>query len=183
MPQLCKICRHPKRQAIEDALAVNATLREVAARFAVSKDAAARHWHNHVPTATAASECFESPVYQEYQANMRAREGAALIRQDAVPARDEIAESSAQTATGPRAVETDGRGTEPAQQLTVHQAVVELCRERGELATSTFCEILSGQFTDSEIVSALYAGVSEGRLLFRLGWTDSGIGRLYNVRR
>ena len=73
MPQLCKICRHPERQAIEAALAESTTLRDVAARFGVSKDAAARHWRNHVRTATAASEGFGSPVYQEYQDNMRAR--------------------------------------------------------------------------------------------------------------
>ena len=52
MPQACRICNHAQRQAMEDALASGLTLRAVAARFGVTKDAAARHWHNHTGNAT-----------------------------------------------------------------------------------------------------------------------------------
>ena len=72
--------------------------------------------------------------------------------------------------------------TEPAQQLTAHQAVVELCRERGELATSAFHAALGDRFTPWEIANALEAGLMEYKLWVRFGWTDEGVGRIYSAR-
>ena len=50
MPRACTVCAHPKRTAIEAALAAGESQREVAARFGLSKTALVRH-AQHAPPA------------------------------------------------------------------------------------------------------------------------------------
>ena len=52
MPPKCSICYHPDRQTIDQALVSGETLRDIAQRFAVSRDALYRH-KAHIPTAVA----------------------------------------------------------------------------------------------------------------------------------
>lgn len=50
MPQLCKICSHPNRDAIDAALIENErAMRDIGAEFDVTKDSLSRHWINHIP--------------------------------------------------------------------------------------------------------------------------------------
>ena len=44
----CTICRHPKREEIEDALVRRVPMRRIARRYGVSKSAVGRHIRNHV---------------------------------------------------------------------------------------------------------------------------------------
>jgi hypothetical protein len=52
MPRKCSLCIHDKREQIEQALLCGDSYRVVAQRFAISRDAVARHRH-HLPTALA----------------------------------------------------------------------------------------------------------------------------------
>ena len=52
MPPKCTICHHPDREAIDAALVSGETLRDIAQRFAVSRDALYRH-KAHIPTSVA----------------------------------------------------------------------------------------------------------------------------------
>lgn len=52
MPPKCTICHHPSREAIDAAIVSGETLRDIAQRFAVSRDALYRH-KAHIPTAVA----------------------------------------------------------------------------------------------------------------------------------
>jgi len=54
MPPKCTICHHSEREAIDRALVSGETLRDIAQRFAVSRDALQRH-KAHIPTAVAAA--------------------------------------------------------------------------------------------------------------------------------
>jgi hypothetical protein len=49
MARSCTICTHPERQAIDQALASGATMRELAAKYRVSPDAMERHNGAHLP--------------------------------------------------------------------------------------------------------------------------------------
>src|SRR5262245_15754704 len=50
MPQACKICIHTDRQAIDTVLVEGRpSLREIGARYGVSKDSLLRHYHAHIP--------------------------------------------------------------------------------------------------------------------------------------
>ena len=53
--QQCTICRHPERSRIEHLMAAGASKRSIAERFAVSSDAAFRHFRNHVSPAMKAA--------------------------------------------------------------------------------------------------------------------------------
>ena len=44
----CTICRHPKREEIEDALVRRVPMRRIARRYGVSKSAVGRHIRSHV---------------------------------------------------------------------------------------------------------------------------------------
>ena len=44
----CTICRHQKRELIEDALVRRVPMRRIARRYGVSKSAVGRHIRNHV---------------------------------------------------------------------------------------------------------------------------------------
>lgn len=48
MPQQCSICAHPDRQGIDRDLVGGATLRDIARRHGLSKDAVARHKNRHL---------------------------------------------------------------------------------------------------------------------------------------
>ena len=48
MPQRCTICTHRRRKVINAALLRLEAYRDIAARFGVSKDSLARHYHNHL---------------------------------------------------------------------------------------------------------------------------------------
>ncbi len=52
MAGTCTVCAHPERKAIDEALITGMPLREIARRWAVSKDAASRH-RKHVSPALA----------------------------------------------------------------------------------------------------------------------------------
>ena len=43
----CTICRHPKREEIEDALVRRVPMRRIARRYSVSKSAVGRHFLSH----------------------------------------------------------------------------------------------------------------------------------------
>ena len=47
MPRPCSICRHPERQAMDQALAANEPFRYIANRFGTSPAALHRHYHGH----------------------------------------------------------------------------------------------------------------------------------------
>jgi hypothetical protein len=49
VPRACTICAHPERDALEAAMVAGETLRDIARRFRVGKDAAARHKADHLP--------------------------------------------------------------------------------------------------------------------------------------
>ena len=51
MPPPCKVCRHPQRDLIDEALAAGMSNREAAARWGCSKDGIGRHRANHVSAA------------------------------------------------------------------------------------------------------------------------------------
>lgn len=52
MPQLCKICTHHQREAIDGLLLDGwPSLREIGAQYGVSKDSLFRHWRTHVAEA------------------------------------------------------------------------------------------------------------------------------------
>ena len=48
MGRLCTVCAHPERGAIDEDLKTDRPLRNIAARFGVSKAALHRHWKTHV---------------------------------------------------------------------------------------------------------------------------------------
>ena len=50
MPQTCKICRHEKRQEIDQALLEGTPFRDIAGRFGTSKSALLRHKQTDIPT-------------------------------------------------------------------------------------------------------------------------------------
>lgn len=49
MPRACTICAHPEREAVEAAMVNGESFRDIARRFRVGKDAAARHKADHLP--------------------------------------------------------------------------------------------------------------------------------------
>jgi hypothetical protein len=49
MPQICTICTHPERAAIEQAMVGDQPNRAIARQWRVSKDAVARHKEEHLP--------------------------------------------------------------------------------------------------------------------------------------
>ncbi len=49
MAQSCTICTHPQRRAIDAALVADASLRDIAGQFDVSKSAVDRHKAEHLP--------------------------------------------------------------------------------------------------------------------------------------
>ena len=49
MPQTCKICRHEKRQEIDQALLEGTPFRDIAGRFGTSKSALLRHKQTDIP--------------------------------------------------------------------------------------------------------------------------------------
>lgn len=51
MPPVCTICSHPKRAEIDKALVAGSVFRDVAQRFAVSRDALFRHKRDHLAEA------------------------------------------------------------------------------------------------------------------------------------
>ena len=51
MARVCTICVHPDRAAIESALVEGLPYRDMARRFALPKDATARHKSDHLPAA------------------------------------------------------------------------------------------------------------------------------------
>ena len=51
MPRHCTICEHPEREAIDDALLRNETLRKIAQHFETSITALHRHRRSHIPKA------------------------------------------------------------------------------------------------------------------------------------
>ena len=51
MPRVCSVCTHPARAEIDLALIEEEALRDIARRFAISKDAAARHKDLHLAAA------------------------------------------------------------------------------------------------------------------------------------
>jgi hypothetical protein len=53
MPQLCKICRHPQREAIDAELLRfdGRSYRAIGGAYGASKDSLARHYFNHIPPA------------------------------------------------------------------------------------------------------------------------------------
>ena len=51
MPQVCTICRHDKRQEIDEALLSGQAYRTIANRFAASPTAVFRHGKDHLPKA------------------------------------------------------------------------------------------------------------------------------------
>ena len=54
MARTCTICAHPQREEIDQALvAGREALRDIARRFATSKDAVARHRAEHLPAVIA----------------------------------------------------------------------------------------------------------------------------------
>ncbi len=51
MPRICTICRHPEREAINQALVAGEPLRNIAARFGTSSSSVYRHQQEHLPVA------------------------------------------------------------------------------------------------------------------------------------
>ena len=49
MPQICSVCRHSDREAVEQATIEGEPLRAIARQFQLSKDAIARHKAEHLP--------------------------------------------------------------------------------------------------------------------------------------
>jgi len=49
VPQLCSVCTHPDRAAIDAALVAGGSLRDIAGRHGVSKSAVDRHRDQHLP--------------------------------------------------------------------------------------------------------------------------------------
>lgn len=49
MPQVCKICKHPKRDEIEKALVKRESLRDIAGRYPFSRSSLLRHKSDHLP--------------------------------------------------------------------------------------------------------------------------------------
>lgn len=49
MPRVCTVCSHAERATIDAAIIAGGTLRDIARRFGVSKDAVSRHAGDHVP--------------------------------------------------------------------------------------------------------------------------------------
>ncbi len=56
MGRLCTVCAHPQRAAIDEDLKTDRPLRDMAARFGVSKAALHRHYHHRLPEAEALEE-------------------------------------------------------------------------------------------------------------------------------
>jgi hypothetical protein len=50
MPRTCTVCTHEDRADIDSALLAGASLRDIARRVSLSKDAVARHKRDHLPT-------------------------------------------------------------------------------------------------------------------------------------
>lgn len=66
MPQLCTVCRHRKRQEIDEALLASDPLRTIADRHGLSKTALIRHKAQHLPahlaTAKSATETLSASL-------------------------------------------------------------------------------------------------------------------------
>lgn len=58
MPQVCRVCIHPNRDAIDAELARDweRGLRGIGEEYGLSKDSLSRHAQNHLPTATGSAE-------------------------------------------------------------------------------------------------------------------------------
>src|SRR5262245_14127592 len=50
MPRTCTVCRHSRRQAIEEAIVVGEPIRAIAGRFGASRQAVSRHQVGHLPS-------------------------------------------------------------------------------------------------------------------------------------
>ena len=78
MPRRCSVCAHNDRQAIDVALVEGDALRDVARRFGLSKDAAARHKADHLPaTLTDAANADEAVRGETLLEKVRALEAQA----------------------------------------------------------------------------------------------------------
>ena len=90
MPRTCTVCGHAERAAIDTTLAAGTAYRDIARRFALSKDAIARHATDHIAVAIAASETAKREgAALDVVEQLRAINGAALaILRDAQAKRD-----------------------------------------------------------------------------------------------
>ena len=78
MPRHCSVCAHAERAAIDLALVEGDALRDVARRFGLSKDAAARHKADHLPaTLTDAANADEAVRGETLLEKVRALEAQA----------------------------------------------------------------------------------------------------------
>lgn len=79
MPRSCTVCTHPNRAEIDRALISGTALRDIARRWSVSKDAAARHKADHLPaTLTKAKEAEDVAHAIDVVRQLRAINAAAL---------------------------------------------------------------------------------------------------------
>src|SRR5260221_11284384 len=90
MPRTCSICAHPKRGAIDVAIAAGTSYRDLAGQFHVSKTAVARHASTDVPASIAkAQEAREEAQALDVWRQLKAINGAAVaILAEARPTRN-----------------------------------------------------------------------------------------------
>lgn len=160
MPQVCKICGHSKRRAIDAGLRRNETYRALAARFAVTKDGLARHFHNHLRTATKTAEIGQkenppSPAAHKTAAtgNYRALESGAATKKLAAPTAV-VAEPETTPVTTPP--------------LQVDQDILKLCLEYGELSREVIHAAFRQVYPVMVINLALVRGTIRGTLAVRV---------------
>ena len=79
MPQVCTVCAHPERRAIDVAVVSGTPNRRIASRYGVSEAAVRRHVASHLPAALArARDAAEQALAGDLLAQVRALQARAL---------------------------------------------------------------------------------------------------------
>lgn len=174
MPQVCKICVHSQRRAIDAGLRRNETYRALATRFSVSKDGLARHFHHHLRTATKSAE-------------IRGKKTPALQGESKTTASITYHEVKSSGAVGRMAAipsnyaepETPPVATPPFQ---VDQDILILCRELGEISGAAVHEALRQAYPVIVINLALVRCTIRGMLAWRVVPGVHGDAKLYRLK-
>lgn len=121
MPQPCKICRHPERQAIDGLLLDGGpSLREIGAQHGISKDSLLRHWQRHVAGEEASEDCQpveapDDPAPNDRSEARQDAEDSPLINNGETTERNDEARQAVEGPSAGNSGKTAERGNEARQ--------------------------------------------------------------------
>lgn len=130
MPQVCKVCIHPQREAIDaELLSVEGrSYRAIGSAFSVGKDSLARHYSNHLPLA-AREQRAEELTTAKRQAEERYARLLASIRLDISPERLTFVEGDGQ-ADEARQVATPEKDDEARQEAEAPEVFADFVAKK-----------------------------------------------------